>query len=81
MKPIELEIFFYEKEQMKMVELGLEDEIPSKECSKRKMTFFNINAIAPYKEDGETYSAIHCNGTSFVSPVKYDELKKLLETL
>lgn len=78
MKPIELEIFFYEKEQMSLVELGLGDDVPIKDCSKRNMLFLNIAAIAPYKEEGKEYTAIHCNGTDFISPVKYEELKEKL---
>jgi len=78
MKPIEIEIFFYEKEQMKMMELGLDDDIPVEDCNIRKMLFLNISAIAPYKENDVMYTAIHCNGTDFISPIKYEKLKDWL---
>jgi len=82
MKPIEVEIFFYEKEQMKMMELGLDDDIPIEDCSIRKMLFINIAAIAPYKENDKMYTAIHCNGTDFISPEKYDDvMTQILENV
>lgn len=78
MKPIELEVFFYGEDSMKMIELGINDEIPISKCKLRKMLFLNISGIAPYIEDDEEYTAIHCNGTDFISPVKYEKLKSII---
>ena len=73
---IELDVFFHSDESYALKSCGVDYSLDS--CDTRKMTFYQINAISPYLEDGQEYSSIHTNGAEYIATIKYGELKKML---
>lgn len=76
MRPLELEIYTYGEEQFQAV--GLEIPIPIEECEKRKMLFFNIDAISIYEEDGKKYTSIFSGGTNFLTNLDYKTVAEMI---
>lgn len=77
---IELEVFFYTKDQQKIRDLGVEDESPIEDCELRKFTFYHIDGISPHKEKGsdDEYCTVYSGGDNFVCNISYEELKAKL---
>jgi len=74
---IELEIFFNTEETSTLKDLDIEYSLEAAEI--RKVTFYNINGIAPYfDKDNTEYCSILSNGSEFMCNMKYPELKKLI---
>jgi len=77
MLPIELEIYFNTDETESLEKMGIESHV--KNCEKRLMTFYTINAIGPAKEkDGFEHGLIYTGDESFSSVLTYKELKEIL---
>lgn len=49
-------------------------------CEVRIMTFYRIDAISLYFENGIEYSQIYSNGMSFYSTLKINEVEQIIET-
>lgn len=79
MKPLVVEIFFYTDEGRKLIELDIKDEIPLEECEPREVTFYRVDALSPYKEEGD-FCAVYCNGTSYIAKITYEDAKKHVES-
>jgi len=78
---IELEVFFYTKDQQKLRDLDIEDDVPIEDCELRKFTFCSINDISPYKEKGseDEYCSVYSNGDNFVCNISYKDMKTILD--
>lgn len=75
--PIELEIYVFNEETLKKEELGIYFDYT--ECELRTTTFYFINAIYPCIENGVVHGSYVCtNGNQIVTPMKYEELKSLI---
>jgi len=69
---ITLPIYIYDEDSSKLEDLGIETSL--KDAPTEKMTFYEINAIAPYIENGIEASTIFCNGREFICPLSYGEV-------
>ncbi len=77
MLPIELEIYFNTDETENLEKMGIDYDV--RNCEKRLMTFYTINAIGFTKEkDGFEHGLIYTGDQSFSSVLNYTELKQLL---
>ncbi len=77
MLPIELPIYFNTDETDNLLKMGMDYHI--KNCEIRTLTFFQITAIGPAKEDdGFKFSLIYIGGDSFSCVHTYEVLKELL---
>ena len=74
---IELPILFNSEQQSQLKELGVDTAIEETEV--RQVTFYNIDAVAPYYENGNEYSCIHVSGMEFLCPMKYQEVIRKIE--
>ena len=48
------------------------------DCDVRETTFYIINAVSPYIEDGTNYTTIHSNGDGFICPLNIEEVERLI---
>lgn len=55
-----------------------EDESCLLDCDTVEVTFFRIDAIVPFFEDGIDYCEIYSGGARFMSAVDYPTLKQLI---
>lgn len=77
MNSIELPIFHHTDETKNFDNIGLEFNLADN-AEIREMTFFIINAIAPYLEGEKKYSSIHSNGQEYICSLKYESVKDLI---
>lgn len=77
---IELDIFFNTSETSTLNDLGVEFSLNQSET--RKVTFYNINGIAPYFDKDDTeYCAILSNGSEFIANETYTVIKNKIKNL
>lgn len=74
---ITLPILHHSNTTATLEDLGLEYDFV--DCDTRQVTFYNINAIAPFNEGGVNFSSIHTNGTEYISTLSYGELWEKLK--
>lgn len=63
---ITLPIFFENKEEAELANLGIENYTPLEEKDVEMVNFFNIDNIAPYKKEGRTYTEISSGGEYYI---------------
>ncbi len=75
--PLELDILFHTDETERLKEANLDYKLS--DCDVKKITFYHINAIAPYQDDslGEL-SSVFSNGGEFICILTYNELKTII---
>lgn len=75
---IEIEIFYHSDETAQLKDTGIEYSVL--ECDTKRMTFYEINCIAPYEDDksGEWFCKIFSGCDSFIATKSYEEIKKIL---
>jgi hypothetical protein len=73
---INLPIFFHTDNTSDLLNLSIDYKLS--DCEIRQVTFYVINAIAPYIEDGKVYTTIHSNGDNFVCPLNIKEVEKII---
>lgn len=74
---LKLEIFFNTEETSTLRNVGVDYTL--RHCTKREMTFYNVNAISPYvDDDGEEYCTIHANGDEFIANASYGVVSNLI---
>lgn len=79
MKPLEIDCFFNTDQTTQLKKLDI--DYPIADCEKRKVTFYAINGITTFIDtDGTEYGEIHIGDSQFITPLKYVELKKLIES-
>lgn len=76
MKPIELEILFFDKDEAQLDNIGIRPDI--NEIGTRSITFYNIDCIHPYYENDKNMSCVVCSGQEFICDMDYGELKNIL---
>lgn len=83
MKPIELPVFFLNDEQNALEKAGITKEFDDFDTfDQRPLTFYNINVVEPYKHNGGyPYCKVYSNGDYWICNIKYNDLKRKLETV
>lgn len=76
MKGIELPILVYEESNYELEKLGIETSAPDTKIV--QMTFYNIDMIYQYEDDGVQLTAIYCGGKDYTSPAPFDLIRKLI---
>lgn len=63
-------------------DLGLDDrEVPISEAEEIIVDFTRVDAISDYFEDGEEFTELYVNGSSFLTRYKKDKVKELFNDL
>jgi hypothetical protein len=69
---------YYNTESTKTLnDLGIEYNLS--DCDIRDVIFLHINVIGRYIEDDIEGTTIYANGREFISPLKINEVRKLIE--
>jgi hypothetical protein len=69
---------YYNTESTKTLnDLGIEYNLS--DCDIRDVIFLHINVIGRYIEDDIEGTTIYANGREFISPLKINEIRKLIE--
>lgn len=76
MKGIELPILVYEESNYELEKLGIETSASDTKIV--QMTFYNIDMIYQYEDDGVQLTAIYCGGKDYTSPAPFDLIRKLI---
>ena len=69
-------IFNYDDASLQLAKLDV--DIRLKDLETNPITFYSIDAISPYDEDGEVYSIVFSSGREFVCDLSYGELKDVI---
>jgi len=77
MSGIEIPILIYTDADFELEKLGIQSSI--KNTNVAIFTFYFINAINRYEEEGVEYTSIMCNGKDYVSPLPFDVVKQLID--
>jgi hypothetical protein len=73
---LELRIFNYDDASLQLAKLDV--DIRLKDLEVNPITFYSIDAISPYDEDGVEYSIVFSSGREFVCDLDY---KSLIEVI
>ena len=73
---IKLPILFLTDDICQLEDLGLDFNLSDAEI--RETTFYNINAVSPYLENGVNYTSIHANGDGFICPLSVEEVEEII---
>jgi hypothetical protein len=76
MNGIEIPILIYTDADFELEKLGIQSSI--KNTSVALFTFYHINAINRYEEEGIEYTSIMCNGKDYVTPLPMEIVKQLI---
>lgn len=75
-----LPISFYTPEQIQARKIDIEVKVDS--CEFEIMTFFTIDAIAPFHEDDREYTSIFSGSKEFICPLPIEDVRKhIINTL
>jgi len=77
MKALELPIFFENEITDELSKLGI--EINLSDTDLRMCTFYNIDLIAPYLDNGIFYTHVYSCGKGFICNLNYKQVKQLIE--
>lgn len=56
--------------------LGLDYQI--EDCDIRPITFYHINAVSPYFDNGKEYSSVHTNDSEYTCPMTYKDIQEAI---
>lgn len=73
---IELPVLFNTNESVQLEELQVGSYIEYAE--ERVMTFLDISAFAPYKENNYDLSVVQSNGIEYICMLPYQKVKKMI---
>ena len=73
---LELPVVWYNEDQQKLVDAGMEDDIDIKKCGTKEHTFYRIDVISSHDNN---HTTIFSGSQSFVVRKKYRDLKKLIK--
>ena len=76
MKGIELPILVYTDRDYELEKLGIQTSVSDTKIV--QFTFYRIDLIHSYEEDGVSFTAIYCNGKDYTSPAPIELIKKLI---
>ena len=74
---ITLPIFFINENDATLQDLGIKTNIEDSDV--REITFYHINYIATYIEDGKSYGLIGTNDENMISPWSKEKIEKLID--
>jgi len=74
---LELQIFHHSDKTYEAKKLGLDYNLRDSEI--RSMTFYNINAIITYIDNGIEYCSIHTNNSEYICVENYEIIKDLIK--
>jgi len=79
MVSIKLPIFF-KTDESHAAEISGKSYSLETHCAKRKIIFYNINAIATYTEEGsdKRYTSVFSNGDEFICPLPMKEVELII---
>ena len=79
MVSIKLPIFF-KTDESHAAEISGKSYSLETHCAKRKIIFYNINAIGPYVEEGtdKRYTSVFSNGDEFICPLSVKEVELII---
>lgn len=79
MVSIKLPIFF-KTDESHTAEISGKNYTLEPHCAKRKIIFYNINAIGPYIEEGtdKRYTSVFSNGDEFICPLSVKEVELII---
>jgi len=76
---IEIPVFFLTANATVLQDLDM--EVSESDWEPRNMTFYHIGGIAPWEsKKGNWYTSILCNNSEYITPMPYQEVKKLIES-
>jgi len=70
-------IYYNTESTTTLNDLGIEYNLS--DCDIRDVIFLQINAIGRYIENDIEGTTIYANGVEFISPLKINEIRKLIE--
>ena len=77
MKKIVLPIYFHTDNSQIMADIGVKYDLEA--CEVRNVTFYHINLITPYKEDGSVLGTmIHSNGDMFLTYLSPEQVEVII---
>lgn len=76
---LKLPIFYKPEGYDQLEKLGLAQDLKMEEAEIRMLTFYHINAVGPYREDGKTYAKLFVDGDEFIVAMPIDELELLID--
>jgi len=77
MKALELPIFFENESTNELSKLGIDINLDDSDL--RMCTFYNIDLITPYLDEGISYTHVHSCGMEFICNLNYKQVKQLIE--
>lgn len=77
MTPLTIFIFHHTDETLTLSNSNTDFSI--EDCEEREMTFYSINAISKYIENGIEYGMIHANGSQYITTESYNSLKEIIK--
>lgn len=73
---LELPIFHHTDATRSAKDMGLNYELEDADI--RPMTFYHVNALSPYFEDGKEYSSIHTNDSEYTCTMPYKAVREAI---
>lgn len=77
-KGLSVMVFFVPEDVCRLRDLGLGDDHGIRDNETREVIFFRIEAISPYRQDGEEFGVVHANGDEYVTTLSFVDLTKLI---
>lgn len=77
MKPTVIPVFYHTEESRQAKELGMDYTI--EDCKVKEVTFYTIDLVSYFEEEGRIFGEIHSSGLEFSSPLTPEEINKLIQ--
>ena len=74
---LKIPVLWHTDETLQKEELGI--DVSSDEVTTRIITFYTIDIITDYFEDGNSYSRVYSNGQVFISTLSRDEVENMID--
>lgn len=75
---IDIECVFLTEQEMELSKIGVETTLADS-TDFRPVTFYTIDALYPFYEDGIEYTCLWSGGTSYVIKKKVNQVKELIK--
>lgn len=79
MNYIDIEVYVHNESTKLMDSLDMEYDLENADLKTARL--YRIDYILPYEKDGKEYTQIHVADNSFITPVAYNDFKKLVDIL
>lgn len=74
---VDLPIFWNNKDNQLLDDLGIETEIDFKDCEVRTVTFYNISLIYKFNNEND-HTVVMSNGESFICQLPKNKVEQLI---